>query len=170
MPHHVIDTNVAVTATGKHDTVSPECRLKCVRFIRRVLTEGIIYIDDAGEISGQYRNNLRNCNRDSLGFQFLEMFTAKLNVERIKQVRIDRSSHGIYLEVPSEISDSGFDLDDTMFIAVAVAVERDYGEIPTVHTATDTGWLPFMKEFQDHSIDVDFICGPDKSTWFDDER
>ena len=56
---------------------------------------------------------------------------------------------------------TGFPKTDRKFIAVALAHQRDAGEIPTILLAIDRGWLEFMNALVSHGINVDLICEED---------
>jgi len=50
----VVDTNVAATADGKHDTAGPECVLACQRALAAIRSGGRVFIDDSFLIQREY--------------------------------------------------------------------------------------------------------------------
>ena len=55
----VIDTNVLLVANGSHADVSPQCRMACVSRLLAHQQAGVVVIDDAYRILGEYQNKTR---------------------------------------------------------------------------------------------------------------
>ena len=54
----VVDTNVGVAANGDAK-VDPACQLACVERLERAMTNGVVAVDDGGQIFDEYRKLLQ---------------------------------------------------------------------------------------------------------------
>jgi hypothetical protein len=128
--------------------------------LRRILREGRIIVDEAGEMLEEYRRYLSPTGQPGVGDRFfreiLTNFTGK--VERIPLEKVD----GAFVDFPADPRLATFDPSDRKFAAAA----RKSG-VP-VCNATDTDWLEHRDALAESGIEVVFLCGCHTEAWFAD--
>jgi hypothetical protein len=77
MSRCVVDTNVPIVANGRPDpgdTKPPSlpCRTAAIVFLRDLLRNGTILVDQAGEMQGEYRNHLNPNGQPGVGDRFYQ--------------------------------------------------------------------------------------------------
>ena len=118
MAKYVIDTNVAIVATGSEANVAVECRLAAVELLVKAYGKGKIFLDSAGDIQTEYRRYLSPRGAPGVGDRF---YLEVLNSHPARIVRIDvpKRPDGQHEDLPQPIIDAGFDPSDRVFAAVA---------------------------------------------------
>lgn len=163
MNRHVVDTNVPIVANGPapndESPPSAECREAAVRFLMDVLKSGKILLDFAGEIQNEYRTYLSPSGQPGVGDRF---YQAVLNSapRQIERIDLPKRDDGEFADLPQALIDANFDPSDRKFAALA---RRE--QVP-VFNATDSDWLDHRATLNDNGIQVAFLCGCDKATWF----
>lgn len=153
----VIDTNVAVTANGRHAAASPECVIATARSLQTVMVSGHVFIDDAGLILAEYRANLDSRGQRGPGDVFLKwLLTNEWAQDRVSRVAItpktaDRTD---FEELPRSRDGVSYDPSDRKFLAVAAA----HPEHPPILQATDSKWWGWKKSLAHAGISIHFLC------------
>jgi hypothetical protein len=157
----VVDTNVPITANGKNDAATAECRLSSLEFLNTVLKNGKVILDIGGEIQDEYNRHLNAHGQPGVGDLFYKTIleSSPQRVERIELLKDPNT--GDYVEFPQGPELSGFDKSDRKFAVAA----RVLG-IP-VTNATDTDWLDYRIELRNIGVEVEFLCGCNAENWFD---
>ena len=162
----VVDTNVPIVANGRPDKSrgarqpSIECRLATIAFLEALLERGQIIIDLDGEIQKEYRRYLSPRGQPGVGDRFyLQIINSG---QRIHRIELHRRPDGTYADFPTDPALDSFDPSDRKFAACA----RNAGA--AVAVAIERGWLNHRTALAAHGIDVDFVCGCDPRTWFED--
>lgn len=158
----VVDTNVAVVANGRNTNVSLACRSAAGEFLNRLIAQGRVILDLAGEIQTEYERHRDPKRSLGVGDRFFMMIlnSAPRRVERI-QLSKDHAT-GEYQDFPSDPLLSTFHRKDRKFAALA----RKCG-VP-VANAVDPGWLDHFAALKANGILVDFVCGADRANWLTD--
>jgi hypothetical protein len=158
----IIDTNVAVVANdaGKppDDTSRRpvECIEACVDELLAV-TNGDRYfaLDAGGLIFEQYRTYLSLAGQPGPGDVFMKwVHDHQWEPDRCTRVAVTEDADRAFAEFPDDASLQGFDWDDRVFIAVAVA----HPGTPIVLQAVDAKWRPFVATLSTQGVRVQFVC------------
>lgn len=163
MTRCVVDTNVPIVANGpaahNQDPPSVECREAAVRFLAGVLTSGKVLLDLGGEIQAEYSRHLKPSGQPGVGDRFYQevLLSAPRRIERI---HLPKRDNGEFADLPQALIDANFDPSDRKFAALA---RRE--QVPVVN-ATDSDWLDHRVVLKENGIQVEFLCGSDKTTWF----
>jgi hypothetical protein len=155
----VVDTNVAVVA-NRTTNASLNCELACIEFLRDLLHRGRIYVDVQGEITAEYHVHLKPRGQPGVGDRFyFEVLQSAIK----KVVRVDcpkDAATNEHVHFPSHQSLVAFDRSDRKFVAAAVS--GDVG----IAVAVDRGWLNHQTELAAQNIDVNYLCGTDRTRMF----
>ncbi len=151
----VIDTNVAVVASGKTQQAGPSCRLNCIDRLRQVQDEGRILLDNGYLILREYQNLLNFSGQPGPGDAFFKwVFDNQSSPDHCRKVAVNIHADRGFQEFPDDLSLSGFDQDDRKFVAVTLAS----GTAPAILNASDSDWWDYRQELSRHGIQVDFLC------------
>jgi hypothetical protein len=156
----VVDTNVAVVANGRSEQASPDCVLRCVDELRKVVERVVLVLDDAMHILNEYKRHLSFAGQPGAGDAFFKwVWNNQANPKRCEMVRLTpRGRMGDdFEEFPNDPALSGFDPADRKFAAVAHASRRR----PAVLNAVDSDWYTFQKPLRRHGIRVRQLCPED---------
>ena len=161
----IVDTNVIVIANDTDDERA-DCRDRCQDRLQEIIShDETVVIDDGWRIFGEYKNNTNPNNRKGIGDLFVKRLLQNLsNPSVCTMVPITPlAGNGIDFEEFPNVDEAltGFHKKDRKFIAVALAYQRDAGQIPTIILAIDAGWLQFTEALENHGISIDFICQED---------
>jgi hypothetical protein len=163
MNRFVVETNVPIVANGRPDREgkipSIDCRIAAVRFLQELLKSGKILIDLAGEIQAEYRKHLNPNGQPAVGDRF---YQAVLNSapHLIERIELPKRYDGEYDDLPQALIDVNFDPSDRKFAALARR------ERAPVINATDSDWLKDRAILDANGINVEFLCGCDRTKWF----
>jgi hypothetical protein len=153
----VVDTNVPVTANGAHAGASTDCTAACGRALQQVMNGGHLFVDSAGGIAAQYRNNLAAFRDLRPGNAFLKWFlTNEWNPARVTRVALTpkEGQPQDFIELPKPLKEVRYDPSDRVFLAVSAA----HPEHPPVLQALDSKWWGWREALHDAGIPVHFLC------------
>ena len=153
----MIDTNVAMTASGAADHADPAYEAASIRALEALRKDGKIVLDDQWITIGEYQRTIARLSGPSLGHAFLKwVHVNQANPVRCERVRISRTDEPFenYAEFPDDPSLSGCDDDDRKFVAVALS---SAGE-PSVINSVDTDWWLYRSELRRNGVRIDFLC------------
>lgn len=151
----VVDTNVPVTANGANESASAACAAACARALQAVM-RGHLFIDDAGAIVTEYRNNLAAFQDLRAGNAFLKwVLTNEWNPYRVTRVRVTPTGdvQG-FRELPVPPEGVQYDPSDRVFLAVSAA----HAEHPQVLQALDSKWWGWQKALSGAGVTIHFLC------------
>ncbi|MBU4398471.1 MAG: hypothetical protein KKE86_03955 [Planctomycetes bacterium] len=157
MNSFVVDTNVAVVASGRSPQARPDCLLACVDVLEKIKRQGKIVMDDRRLILGEYMRNLSSTGKPGPGdafFKWVLQNYAKIN--RCEQVEIQpRGGDGEdYEEFPNDPALDKFDPSDKKFVAVALGSKSH----PIVLNAVDPDWWEHREALEDYGVRIKFLC------------
>jgi predicted nucleic acid-binding protein len=154
----VIDTNVLLIANGSHDGFSQNCRDTCVQRLLQRQRAGVVVIDDASRILGEYSHKTRPNQPKGVGDAFLKwLLQNQANRKRVHRVSITPTYEGRFAEFPDASLQERFDPPDRKFVAVAHA----HPGKPPILQAGDSKWLDWWQALERSGIRVDFLCPND---------
>lgn len=161
----IVDTNVIVIANDIDDE-RKDCRDCCQDRLKQIHDQcETVILDDGWQIFEEYERYVKPNTRKRDGDLFVKRLLQNLrNPDICKMVHITPLSgnDNDFEEFPNEDESlRNFHKKDRKFIAVALAHQRDFGEIPTILLAIDRGWLPFTTVLAIHGVNVDLICEED---------
>ncbi len=158
MSCYVVDTNVAVTANGKADHASDDCRSAAIDALLRV-RNGKIAMDDADLILSEYRHYRSPKGQPGVGDQFMRWLVQnQANPLRCEKVAITPLEGPPWFEeFPDDPDLAGFDRSDRMFAAVALSNPSS----PPVVNAVDRDWWEFREALERNGVVIEFLC-PDE--------
>ena len=161
----IVDTNVIVIANDTDDK-RKDCRDRCQDQLHQILDQGEkVVVDDKWRIFGEYEDNTHPNTRKGIGDLFVKRLLQNLgnpNICTTVHITPLAGNGNDFAEFPNDDEALvGFHKKDRKFIAVALAHQRDFGEIPTILLAIDRGWLQFTDAFASHGVSVDLICEED---------
>lgn len=151
----VIDTNVLAVADAMHGGASNECKLACVRLLRRILEGQPLAVDADDAILAEYIGALRSSKGSGLGQKLARFLWRRRHdpsiCHRLSITPLDAPA-GSYAEVPAALRN--FDRDDQKFLAVALAE----GRRPPIFQALDNEWWRRRSDLAANGLDVQFLC------------
>jgi len=159
MKRCVVDTNVAIVANGSNTNASPSCQLAALEGLRALLQVGRIVVDAAGEMLAEYRRLLSPSGQPGAGDRFL--YEVLVNYGRkVERVDLEKRPDGTFMDFPEDGRLVDFDYDDRKFAAAARKCS-----VPVMN-ATDTDWLNHRQALTENGIEIEFVCGLMRETWF----
>lgn len=154
---YVVDSNVPIVANGSHTNASPDCRLKAIDFLEKMIAEGTLIVDLSGEVEEEYRKNL-SMGQPGVGNRFYQAFMT-IAIRRLERIDISKTE-GEYDDFPKTRALAKFDLSDRKFVALSLASKAP------VANALDSDWLDHRDELVKCGVPIDFVCGCNKAEWF----
>ena len=155
----LVDTNVPIVANlatipdSKSD-VSDCCILKCIQHLEKVTQDGVLVLDDGGEIFNEYINNLSLSGQPGQGDAFAKWVNNhQWNPKKVHRITITKNRES-YDQFPTHASLTCFDNSDRKFIAVANA----HPDKPPILQATDSKWFGWKDALSEVGIMVHFLC------------
>jgi hypothetical protein len=155
--HCVVDTNVAVTANGGHGAASRGCVDSSARALQRIMLDGHLYIDQAGQIVREYRDNLHAKGQPGPGDAFLKwVLTHEWGGIKITRVPLtaSESDPDDFRELPTPADGIQYDPSDCKFLAVSAA----HSAHPPILQATDSKWWGWRDSLAKAGIPLHFLC------------
>ena len=158
----IVDTNVAVVASGQSEQESEEesedCIAACAERLGQINNGEIrLALDDQRRIIDEYRRNLESLDLFNIGYQFLKWveinWTNPERCDRIEITPVDGPKIN-FEEFPDDSELETFDDDDRKFIAVAWA----HPEKPPILQAVDRGWSEFQDTLENYGVMVEYLC------------
>lgn len=152
--HYLIDTNVAVVASGRSDA-GPACVLAAVDRISQLQQSEILVLDDGFHILGEYDHNLHSDGQPGLGDAFyLWALRNRSNSRHCEQVPLVLADDGSFAAFPTAAELIKFDPSDRKFVAAALT----HAANPPVVNAVDTDWHAHYTALVGHGVRVEFLC------------
>lgn len=151
MVSFVVDTNVAIAANGRNTHADTRCREACVKKLEYMVKEGVVAVDDDGQIIDEYRNHLRFSGMPGVGDAFFKhVFNYQHQNSRVQRVKLTLSEDDRkgYEELPV----NKFDRSDRKFLAVAVVANA------VVLNATDSDWQEHEDLMGELEVKVKQLC------------
>jgi hypothetical protein len=162
----VVDTNVPIVANCRPDRSrgarrpSVECQLAAIDALENLMKRGRVVLDLAGDIQSEYHRYLYPRGQPGVGDRF---YREVINSgERIERIDLARLPDGSYADFPTAPTLERFDPSDRKFAACARAATAK------VAVTIERGWLTHREALAEHDIEVDFVCGCDRSAWFEE--
>lgn len=154
----VIDTNVLLVANGSHQGVSAACQAECVSRLVARQKAGVVVVDDAFRILGEYQKKTRPNQPKGVGDVFLKwLLQNSANQLRVHQVRLTETVPREFAEFPDSTLQLQFDPSDRVFAAAAHA----HPNKPSIWQAADCKWLAWWPQLAAHGVKVEFLCATD---------
>ena len=158
----IVDTNVIVIANDTDDE-RKDCRDRCQARLQQIRDQReTVVVDDGWRIFGEYEDNTNPNNRKGIGDLFVKRLLQNLrNPAVCTRVPITPlAGNGTdFEEFPNDNEAlTGFHKKDRKFIAIALAYQRDAGQVPPILLAIDRGWLQFTDALGNYGVSVDLIC------------
>jgi len=157
--HRVVDTNVALVASGLCDTATPECVFSCIAMVRQILDDRtVLVLDDGDRILAEYAKQLSATGEPGVGGKLLKwVYINQYNPSRCQRVAVySADDEGLaYAELDDLAGLEGFDPDDRKFLAAALGAPQ---ETPIVN-AVDSDWLEYRAVLEAAGVVVEFVCG-----------
>ena len=154
----VIDTNVLLAANNKHQGLSLDCVLACIKALEQMQNQGVVVIDNNRHIIGEYCHKTSPNQPKGVGDVFLKwLLNNHANPQRIHQVSITKIADNEFAEFPDAVLQQKFDPPDRKFVVVAKA----HPDKPEIWQAADCKWLDWFSELQTHGLKVKFLCPED---------
>ena len=154
----VVDTNVAMVASGLHGKANDRCVNACIKRLRQVQQSGGLLIDDTGRILLEYTKNLGRSGQPGAGEVFAKWACDNQAISRrVRQVAIKARTDGGWRrfdEFPDDAGLKSFDPNDQKFVAVALAS----GENPPILNAVDSDWWNHRNALNSIGINIEFLC------------
>jgi hypothetical protein len=153
----VVDTNVATTANGANAGAPPGCVAASAKALQAVMTNGQLFVDDAGRIVAEYRQNLRAAGQPGPGDVFFKwLLTHEWGGQRVTQVTITPTSGDSddFEELPRPPAGVRYDPSDRKFLAVAAA----HAEHPPILQAFDSKWWGWQTALAQADVTIHFLC------------
>jgi hypothetical protein len=113
----------------------------------------------AGAIQAEYRTYLNASGQPGVGDRFYQEVLNSAPT-RIDRVDLPTRGDGEFSDLPQPLIDANFDRSDRKFAALA---KRE--QAPVVN-AIDSDWLDHRVLLENNGINVKFVCGCDKMSWF----
>ncbi len=157
----IVDTNVALVASGWSEHASEDCVATCAERLGQINNGEVkLALDDQRRIIDEYRGQLNPDGQPGIGDVFLKWVEMNwANPDRCDLVAITPvdGSENEFEEFPDDPALNDFDSDDRKFIAVAVA----HSENPPILQAVDSQWWDFRDALRRNGVTVVFICETD---------
>ncbi len=151
MKRFVVDTNVAIVASGREMTADLPCQLACVKILQSLVSDEVVVVDDKGLIFDEYKRRLSFSGRPGIGDVFFKyVFDHQYRGERVLRVTV----------TPSEDDRCGFeelplnrlDRADRKFLAVALVGRA------IVVNAKDSDWSEQQALLDDLGVEIVQLC------------
>ena len=137
------------------------CINACILFLTTVKDQHVVLIDDRDEIRTEYAQVLEMGRPYQLGAQFLiHILRHQHNPAHVRQLPLNKSPAGDYIDFPSVPELEAFDVSDRKFAVLALVSGA------AVTNAVDSDWADHLLALSANGIAVDFLCGCDPALWF----
>ena len=153
----VVDTNVATTANGANQGAPQSCVVKSAKALQAVMADGHVFVDQAGEISREYRDNLSASGQPGPGDAFLKwLLTHEWSETRCTRVAITpkKTDSQDYEELHTPDDGTVYDRSDRKFLAVSAA----HPEHPPILQSFDSKWWGWQKALSKIGVTIHFVC------------
>lgn len=158
MPPVVVDTNVAMVASGHTPHANAACVNSCVQRLNSITQAGLLLVDDLGLILDEYTKRLGHAGQPGAGEKFVKWaWSNQSNANLVRKVTITQISDTGWRrfgEFPDREDLSTFDRSDQKFVAVAIAS----GENSWILNAVDSDWWHHRISLEAERVNIDFLC------------
>jgi len=156
MKTYVVDTNVAVVASGRSEQAGLGCIAACIDALEEIVNNGVLIVDDGGRVLREYMDHLSLSGQPGPGDAFLKWVWSVQATERVMKTKITPQGRDddAFAEFPSDPALETFDRSDRKYVAVAVSSKQN----PEVMNAVDSDWWNFREALQKHGIRLVFLC------------
>ena len=155
----IVETNVALVASGYCEEASADCVANCQAALRNVMSDGFsLALDEAGQILAEYKKKLSPTGEPGVGDRFLKwVYINQYNSERCQRVQVyPADADGLeYAELTSITGIGGFDADDRKFLVTALCAPI----AAPVLNAVDSDWLDYREAIEAAGVRIEFLCG-----------
>lgn len=154
----VVDTNVAMVASGLHPKADERCVNACIKRLRAIQQSGGLLIDDKGLILREYTSTLGFSGQPGAGHVFAKWARDHQAIPAsVHQVKITpRATDGWrrFDEFPDRTDLSTSDKSDQKFVAVALASREN----PPILNAVDSDWWNHRDALVAAGVNPEFLC------------
>ncbi len=154
----VVDSNVALVASGLTPEASAACNDECVQRLALIIKDGGLLLDADGLILHEYVKKLGYAGRPGAGRAFVKWaYDNQFNGGLCRRVTITRrvdDGWRRFAEFPDDDALCGFDVSDQKFVAVALAS----AEGPPILNAVDSDWWHYGPALARHGVVVEDLC------------
>ena len=147
MSRYAIDANVPVVANGRDTHVDVQSQLKAAKFLREVMTTGVV-LEDAEDLAlSEYRRYLDMSGQPSMGDEFIAWFVRERWNNNVVQRVPSPAEASILSVLPSSLRT--FDSDDHKWICIYLQGSGDY-----IVNAVDSDWAQGKAQLDGEGIRV----------------
>jgi hypothetical protein len=154
----VVDTNVAMVASGLHDGADDGCIDACIKRLSAIQNAGGLLVDNQLLILHEYTRKLGHSGQPGAGHAFVKWAhdhqAIPASVRQVPITRISDHTWRQYEEFPDCPELAAFDRSDQKFVAVALAS----GNSPAILNAVDSDWWNHRTALQDAGVTPEFLC------------
>ena len=159
----VVDTNVLLVANGQHPDISEECIQSCVERLLALQRDGVVVIDDAFHILGEYQHKTSLSPPKGVGDVFLKWLLRHAGDPRhVELVSITETEPEHFAEFPCPELQKRFDAPDRKFPAVSYS----HPDKPPIWQAADSKWLDWWPALAEYGVRVEFLCPDDAGRFY----
>jgi hypothetical protein len=153
----IVDTNVCVVSNRRLGE-NVQCASKCAKELNDIVTKGLLVIDAGGAVFGEYRKHLSFAGQPGIGdVLFKWLVDNRYRTDRVAQIPL--TPHPVreadYAEFPDDPALDGFDIDDRIFVALALT----HPQRPAILNAVDSDYWHFRMSLTGHGVNVIHVCG-----------
>jgi hypothetical protein len=160
----VVDENVPIVANdvtrmgGGLNPIAAQasdaCRLAVVQFLRKLISSGVIVVDDGDLCISAYRRHLDGSGQPGTGDAFLRHLFENLYDERRVERVVLTSTSGEFDAFPKDPALDTFDRDDRHYVALTLASTLD----PILANAVDSDYGDHRQPLQNAGVNVVELC------------
>lgn len=147
----VVETNVAIVANTKDTHADSPCQKTCIEKLERLVTQGIVAVDEIGFIMDEYASHLSHSGQPGMGDAFFKhIFDHQYQDRSVRRVSVtpsDDDRKGF-----EELPENSFDRSDRVFLAVALVGDA------TLLNATDSDWDEHANLMDELDVEVEQLC------------
>ncbi|MBS0198581.1 MAG: hypothetical protein JSR77_17665 [Planctomycetes bacterium] len=154
----VVDTNVAMVASGLTPQADDRCVTACINRLAAIQNSGGLLVDDLGLILLEYTRNLGHSGQPGAGHAFAKWAHNHQAIpEKVRRVAVTQRRGNAWRrfdQFPDRADLSTFDRSDQKFVAVALASNEN----PPILNAVDSDWWNHRAALRAAGVHVDFLC------------
>jgi hypothetical protein len=149
---------VILVANGQHPGVSEACQQRCASWLRQLMSQGRVALDEGFEILREYQHKTHASSGDGVGDAFVRWVLHHVEESaRCDLVAIEPDAQRGWRSFPNDPRLAHFDPADRKFVAVACL----HPEHPPILQAADSKWLDWRAALAEHGVQVHMLCEPD---------
>jgi len=143
-----------VVANARNTHVDAVCTRRAIELLIKLRENGVVLLDDAGHIVGEYGRNLRPQGQPGVGDRFYrDVIDNQGNSARVRVVDVQQARGNALRAAFTGGTLSEFDVADRPF-ALCSAVGR-----APVATATDSDWTDHEAGLRACGVRIEYVCG-----------